>query len=325
MIFFCNQNTDPAFNLALEEILAAELADPFFMLWRNRPSIIVGRNQNTAAEIDGDFVREHHIDVVRRITGGGAVYHDLGNINYTIAADRQEMAQDAFAHYAAPVVGVLRKMGVDAEFSGRNDIIAGGRKISGSAKSILQGRTLFHGTLLFDTDLEQLTGALRPDAKKISARGIKSVRSRVMNLREMMPELTVEDFLPRLQQELLTLLEVDKVSEIPAGYIARAEALAETKYRTWQWNYGVAFEYDYEKSQRFGGGTVCVSCRISENRISALRFSGDFFGKAPAEELAARLTGCEFRRESIAGRISAAEVNDYFQGVTEAELLSLFE
>jgi len=325
MIFFCNQNTDPAFNLALEEVLAAEFPGPFFMLWRNRPSIIVGRNQNTAAEINGDFVRENNIDVIRRITGGGAVYHDFGNINYTIAADRQEVPHDAFVIYAAPVVEVLRQLGVDAEFSGRNDIVCGGRKISGSAKSVLKGRTLFHGTLLFDTDLSKLSCALRPDAKKISAKGIQSVRSRVMNLREIMPEKTVDDFRLLLQEKLQDILGAGKVEEPPPEYMKMAEKLADEKYRTWEWNYGVAFPYDYEKSGYFAGGTVCVRCRIENNRITGAVFSGDFFGRVTAGTAAALLSGCEFRRESIAARLSEIEISDCFQGVSSAEVLSLFE
>ena len=172
-----NTQTDPAYNLALEELLCEQYCDEAVMLWRNNNAIIVGRNQNTAAEIDAGFVRENHIDVVRRMTGGGAVYHDLGNINYTIIAPGRQLETEAFARNADMIVQVLKSYGLDAAFQGRNDILLDGRKISGSAKRVLNDRTLFHGTMLFDADLSVLEKALTPDENKIASKGIKSVIS----------------------------------------------------------------------------------------------------------------------------------------------------
>ena len=325
MRFYLNRETDPAFNLALEETLAADGDVPeFFMLWRNRPTVVVGRNQLTAAEIDGGFLRARGINLVRRITGGGAVYHDLGNINYTIAAAGGAGEADSFAHHAAPVVDVLREWGVDAEFSGRNDILVGGRKVSGSARSSIRGRTLFHGTLLFDVDMTALAGALRPDPLKTASKGIASVRARVANLKEFLPGLTAEDFMAELARRLCRRLGVPGESPIPVSAVAAARRLAAEKYRSDAWTYGNSFDYDYEKRARFPAGIVSLRCRIVANRIAAVGITGDFFGSRPVAELEAQLVGTEFRRDAVAARVSD-DVGAFVVGLSREEFLSLFE
>ena len=262
MNLLINTSTDPAFNLALEELIAAEYPSEVVMLWRNAPAIIVGRNQNTEAEINAEAVRERGIKVVRRITGGGAVYHDLGNINYTIAANGRQLDQEAFARNAEIIINVLRTMGIDARFHGRNDILVDGRKISGSAKSVLTDRTLFHGTLLFDADLTVLSQVLTPDEEKIRSKGIKSVRSRVANLKEYLPDLTSDEFMANLGTGLLRLMQLDEVTPVPADLIVKAEKLADEKYRQWQWNFGTLIAYSYRHRERFSCGSVEVRFNV---------------------------------------------------------------
>lgn len=326
MKFYLNSSTDPAFNLALEETLAAEeKGDGFFMLWRNAPAVIVGRNQNTAAEINAGYVRRHHIQVVRRITGGGAVYHDLGNLNYTIAAPGRSLAAGAFAELADPVVRVLRRLGVPAEWSGRNDILVEGRKVSGSARSVLRETTLFHGTLLFDVDLEILSEALRPDPDKIRSKGVRSVRARVANLREFMPGWTMPQFMAELERGLSAELGAAAAEPPPPSVLAAAEQLAERKYRSREWNYHTAFPYDWRVRKRFAAGTVELTVAVSGNRVVGLRFSGDFFGEAPVEELAARLVGAAFTPEEIAARLTGIDPGRFIAGLSAAELLELFD
>jgi len=325
MLFFVNRETDPAFNLALEELLASTGDAPeFFMLWRNRPTVVVGRNQLTAAEIDGGYIRRNGIEVVRRITGGGAVYHDLGNLNYTIAgpADRDD-SPDSFARRAAPVVDVLREWGVPAEFSGRNDILVDGRKVSGSARSTIRGRSLFHGTLLFEVDMERLAGALRPDPLKTASKGIASVRARVANLKEFLPPMTADEFAAGFARRLCLRLGVASETAIPAEIAEAARRLADEKYRSREWTYGTAFACDYEKRARFAGGSVTLRCRIRANRIEALRISGDFFGSVPVERLEAELAGTEFRRDAVDAVLG--DIGDLIRGVSREEFLSLFE
>ena len=321
---FINRSVDPAFNLALEELLASECAGEAVMLWRNEPSVIVGRNQNTQAEINPDALRERGIKVVRRITGGGAVYHDLGNINYTIVANDRQLDSEAFSRNAQIIIDVLRKMGIDAVFSGRNDILVDGRKISGSAKSVLDKQTLFHGTLLFDVDLSVLDKVLNPDKEKIKAKGIKSVRARVANLKEFMSQLDSTAFMEKLTSGLLEILGVDAVSEIPDGLQAKAEKLAEEKYRTWKWNYGSNTEYSYSQKKRFSCGSVEVFFNVRDNRICDTVINGDFFGKVPVSGLAEKINGSIPRLEDIAGKLAVVDIADYISGITTAEFITLF-
>ena len=325
MEFLINPSHDPAYNLALEELLASEYEREFLMLWRNGPSVIVGRNQNTLAEIDADAVRELGVAVVRRTTGGGAVYHDLGNFNYTIARSGRFTQLESFAESAAVVVAALKRMGIPAEFSGRNDILVDGRKVSGSARRVFEDRTLFHGTMLFDVDLSVLGRVLHPDAEKIRAKGVKSVRSRVMNLRELFPAWSVEEFREKFVAALLAEVGAEEPSPVPTGFAERAERLAAERYRTREWNYGSPYPYDFRNKARFAGGTVEVALRIAKNVIADVHLHGDFFGDAPAEELARKLVGCPFDAAAVLSRLENVKLDDYLRGVTAAELASLFE
>jgi len=322
---FINHSVDPAFNLALEELLASGSADEAVMLWRNAPSVIVGRNQNTLAEIDPVAVRERNIQVVRRITGGGAVYHDLGNVNYTIAVDDRQLDSGSFARNARMIIDVLRKFDVPAEFSGRNDILVDGRKISGSAKSVLAGRTLFHGTLLFDTDLSVLSQVLNPDEEKIRAKGIKSVRARVANLKEFLPEWDTDRFIEEMAAGLLQTMEVDAVSEIPAWLSEKAEQLANSQYRSWEWNYGSVTAYSYQNKKRFACGGVEIGFNVRDNRICDMAIKGDFFGMEPSTGLAEKINGSIPRLEDIAAKLAVVDISDYISGISKAEFLTLFK
>ena len=319
MIFLASDSTDAAFNLALEELLTSFFAEDVLMLWRNRSAVIVGRNQNTAAEIDSDFVRDNDIQVIRRMTGGGAVYHDLGNINFTIVANDRQLDPEAFSRNASPVLEALRRFGIPAEFSGRNDILADGRKISGSAKTVLADRTLFHGTLLFSTDLAMLGKVLTPDPEKIRTKGIKSVRSRVANLREFLPDWEVDDFLKALTAELLDQTGA-AATPLPAELLAAAEQLADTKYRTWQWNYGTSISYSYSKRRRFDFGGCQVNFNVVENRITDFTISGDFFGALPEY-----FNGISPEPSAVAAAAKKIPVEKFIHGAKINDLLSLFD
>ena len=190
MISYRTDVTDPYFNLAMEEYLIDTAGDEeIFILWRNEPSVIIGRNQNAFSELDVSFAREHDIKVVRRLTGGGAVFHDLGNINYTFISPDIDGGSLNFARFCEPIVRALRALGLDASLSGRNDILAEGRKVSGTAQCVRSGHVMHHGTLLWDADFSAMAGVLRPDTEKLAAKGIKSVRSRVGNIRALLAEL----------------------------------------------------------------------------------------------------------------------------------------
>ena len=320
MSFFINHNTDPAFNLALEELLCSEFPEEVLMLWRNRSSVIVGKNQNTFAEVNRAFVEEQDIPVIRRMTGGGAVYHDTGNVNYSLIIHERRPGADSFAVFARPVTEALRRMGADAQFSGRNDILVDGRKISGSAQCCVKERTLFHGTLLFDVDMEMLGKVLTPGKAKIESKGVKSVRARVANLKEFLPGMDVEEFMEKLQGELGVFAGVPE--PLPEEWSGKAEALANEKYRLWEWNWGIPFQCQWENCGRFpGAGGVELKVQLVNGLISDVRITGDFFGSAaPLEEA---LRKCRFRREDVKQVLKAGLVENSVRGLTKEDFLSL--
>ncbi|MBR7107734.1 MAG: lipoate--protein ligase [Lentisphaeria bacterium] len=324
MKFLFNPSTDAPFNLALEEVIASHFADEAIMLWRNRNAVIVGRNQNTAAEVDAGIVKAHGIQVVRRMTGGGAVYHDLGNINFTISVRDRQLEPEAFVRNARVVLDALKSFGVAAEFSGRNDIVVDGRKISGSAKSVLGSRTLFHGTLLFSTDLSMLTRVLTPDPEKIRSKGIKSVRSRVANLHELLPQWDVENFLTQLSNALIAASGAEFM-EIPEDMLAAAGKLADEKYRTWQWNYGTQTAYSYSQGKRFPFGTCRVNFNVADDRIADLRMTGDFFGLEDVSQLCAMLNGTSLEPQLLSAAIKKIPVEKFIHGATADDIISLFD
>ena len=321
MDYYWNERTDPAYNLALEEVMFGQADAPFAMLWRNRPAVIIGRNQNAVREFDSVYAREHGIAVVRRMTGGGAVYHDLGNLNYSFFSfetDANRRRMD-FAPFAEPVLDVLRSIGVNAEFSGRNDILADGRKISGSAQCCMRDRTLFHGTLLFDLEMEMLEKVLTPGKAKIESKGIRSVRARVANLKEFLPGMSTEDFLALLTEKLVPVSSAP--GPVPEEWRQKAEKLACSRYRKWEWNYTSPFEFDWENAARFPAGTVELKIKVAGGRIGSLRITGDFFGDAG--EIEERLTGVPFDRESVAGALAGLDASKCISGLSTPEFLSL--
>ena len=325
MDYYWNERTDPAYNLALEEVMTAQADAPFAMLWRNRPAVIIGRNQNACREFDAAYARERGISVVRRMTGGGAVYHDLGNLNYSFfsfetAADRRSAD---FAPFAEPVLTALRALGAAAEFSGRNDILVDGRKISGSAKCVHAGRILFHGTLLFDVDFEAMAAVLTPPRAKIEAKGVASVRARVANLNEFLPSLTRESFRQALERELLRQFGLRTPLPIPDNWMREAERIADERYRSWEWNFGESPDFTFERTRRFPCGTVTVHLDVHSGMIRRVAFRGDFFGIASADELASLLTGCPHRADAICAALSGIDIGRYIAGLDHDQLTEL--
>jgi lipoate-protein ligase A len=256
------------------------------------------------------------------MTGGGAVYHDLKNVNYSLIFHERQPGADSFARFARPVAEALNKMGVPAEFSGRNDILVDGRKISGSAQCCIKDRTLFHGTLLFDTDMEMLGKVLTPGKLKMESKGVKSVRSRVANLKEFLPDMEVEGFVEKLKEQLCSFAGAPE--EVPLEWMERAESLAAEKYRKWEWNWGNIFQCQWENSARFpNAGIVELKLRLLSGRIEEAKLTGDFFGDgAPLEEA---LKGKLFRRDAIAAELSDNIVETSIRGLDRNEFLSLFE
>lgn len=323
MIFLISKSNDCYFNLAMEELFLREYKDEVFMLWQNDNTIVIGKNQNTLAEINSDYVKEKGIRVVRRITGGGAVYHDMGNINFTYIARHDGEWENDFSRFAKPVIRALEKLGLHAEVSGRNDIVASGRKISGNAQTVINGRILHHGTLLFNTNVDVLANALIPDADKIQSKGIKSVSSRVANINELLGRSVTADELYELISCEVKELYGAIGYELSTREVENAERLAEEKYRTWEWNFGYSPKYTFTKKKRFGGGSVNAYLTVEEGKITAAKLYGDFFGIYDVSDIEAALCGASHREDAVRAALAKFKVSDYFGKISAEELLEV--
>ena len=295
-----NRSTDPYFNIASDEFLLRTTRSDAIMIWRNSASVIIGKNQNAWAEVDVPFVTENSIPVVRRITGGGAVFHDLGNVNFSFVTPATEDTKLNFEKFTRPVIEVLRKFGVNASLDGRNDIVADGFKISGNAECVItndhgEPALLHHGTLLFSADLSRLGGALRVDPEKLKSKGVKSAPARVKNISAIAgysgPE-SVEEFAAALIKEFAP----DSAKDFSDEEKAKIRRLSTEKFSTWDWNFGASPSFGTENKQRFPYGTVSVSIDCRAGRIERIKFSGDFFGSRDIEKLEKLMTGIKFDR-----------------------------
>lgn len=306
---------DPYFNLAAEEYLLKGCSGPIFRLWRNAPSIIIGKNQNAAAEINPQFVHEHNIPVVRRLTGGGAVFHDLGNINFTFIDSRVDGEETSamFARFTAPIIAALRKLGVEAYLEGRNDLLIDGRKFSGNAICIHRDRVLQHGTLLFSASIADLSGALNARPEKFVGKSVQSNRSRVTNISEHLPAaMDIEEFMEYIFREISD----GGVSDYTPEEVAAIEKLREEKYSTAEWNWGVSPKYTYTNSVKLPSGFVEVFLNVEKGVIRECRIYGDYFFTAPTSELEQALVGVLNRYDDIFAAVSSVDLNKYISGMT---------
>lgn len=322
MKFIENNSTDPYYNLAFEEYIFKNLDEDFVLLWRNEPSIIVGKNQNTIEEINIDYVKENNINVVRRVTGGGAVYHDLGNLNFSFITEAQSNLID-FKTYNRPIVKALEKLGVNCELSGRNDIVIDGKKFSGIAQSLIKGRVLNHGTLLFDSRLDILSKVLNVKRDKIESKGVKSVSSRVTNIKPYVKDDI--DVLKFKQVLLNNIFEYFKqpveIYELSENDINNIQEMVEKKYGTWEWNFGNSPEFNYKVYKRFEGGGIEVRLHVVKGIIENCKIYGDFFGKNDIKELEGKLTGIKYDVDEVNETLKNVIIGEYLGKITKEEFL----
>ncbi|MBR5542179.1 MAG: lipoate--protein ligase [Bacteroides sp.] len=324
MRYLKNPNTDPYYNMAFDEYCLENLAidEPVFYLWQNRPAVIVGLNQEVNTEVNLEYLEKNGIALVRRVTGGGAVYHDLGNLNYTIVGPSEDLERD-YPEYAGLMMKALQKLGVPTTLSGRNDILVEGRKVSGFAKRVCKNRLMVHGTLLYKVDLDVLTQVLNPSATKLQSKGIASVRSRVANLCDYLPEIQDIQSLSQRLEEILSCNYSDSECKLSDADLANIQHLSDEKFARWEWNYGRSPKATLTHSARLACGTVEIHLTLAENRISSCRFGGDFLGNLPATDLESALQGVVYNTESIRERLSSFTISNYFDGVAVDDLVSM--
>jgi lipoate-protein ligase A len=327
MLIIKNPSTNPYFNLAAEEYLLKQFDDDIFTLWRNENAIIVGKHQNTLAEINVEHVEANKVNVVRRLSGGGAVFHDLGNINFTFISNAKEGADIKidFKFFTMPIIEVLKEMGINAEFSGRNDLLIEGQKFSGNAEHIYhqKKRTLHHGTLLFASEIADLSAALKVNPLKFQDKAVKSFRSRVTNISSHLKEpLTVIEFYEKVVDYISKRYEDVKFYTYTSEDIAAIEALVESKYKTWEWNFGYSPKYAFQKMIKTEGGNIEIYMNVEKGIIENIKFHGDFFNVKEVEELEGLLLGSRHSMAELEARLSTIEVGDYINKTTKEELLA---
>ena len=311
-----NHSRNPRFNLALEEYVLKYLDtdEDFVLLWQNANSVIIGRNQNTVEEVNAEYVKKHDVSVVRRITGGGAVYHDLGNLNFSFVTNTLKDNLNNYIKFTEPVIKALNSLGVPAEFSGRNDIVVEGKKISGNAQSYYKNKMLHHGTILFDANLSMVADVLNVKQDKIASKGIKSNRARVTNIKPYLKdEITMSEFEDRLLKYLLDTDDIkDHIYHLSKSDLDKINDLMETRYNTWEWNYGQSPEFSIEKSGRYQGGKVEFHFNVKDGVISEMKIFGDFLGAKPLDELEELFINAKYDETSVKEALKDEKIEEYF-------------
>ena len=323
MRYLESPSRDPYFNLALEEYVFERMdkSKSYFLLWQNDNTIVVGKYQNTAEEIDQAYVDAHHIRVARRLSGGGAVYHDRGNLNFTFIVDRADAPGLNFKVFVRPVVEALARFGVHAAFTGRNDLTIDGMKFSGNAQYARRGRLLHHGCIMLDSNLTSVADALRVKEAKFDSKAVKSVRSRVTTINAHAPApISMEDFKGALKECAMASGELEPCT-LTEEDLAAIRKLRDEKYATWAWNYGFSPAYDMRREMKFPAGLVTAHLSAEGGKIKAVRFYGDFFG-GELGELEGAMAGLPLDGH-LTEALEALRVGDYMSGITAEELSRL--
>ncbi|MCI5629084.1 MAG: lipoate--protein ligase [Clostridium sp.] len=312
MLLINNTNTNAYFNLAMEEYFLKNTNEDIFLLWQNENSIIVGKNQNTLSEINYDYVKENNIKVVRRLSGGGAVFHDLGNINFTFISCNDNSFSD-FKKFTMPIVEALKELNVHAEFSGRNDLLIDGQKFSGNAQYNYKNKVMHHGTLLFSSEINDLSNALKVKPSKFQGKSVKSVKSRVTNISSHLDKkMTVLEFKDYLMDFINKRDENSHFYELNDKDVESINKLVEEKYSTWEWNFGHSPKYSLYNEVKYPGGNLEFSLDVHDGLIKDIKFFGDFFGKEDISFIENKLRNVKHNEYSIKSALEDVDINNYF-------------
>lgn len=327
MIIIDSPSHDAYFNIASEEYLLSRFPkEEILLFYINAPSIIIGKFQNTLAEINLDYVKEHGIKVVRRLSGGGAVYHDLGNLNFSFHTKAEDKNFTDFETFTRPVVKLLNKLGVPAKLEGRNDLLVDGKKFSGNAKTIKNMKMIQHGTILIHSEMSVLADALKVNPLKFVDKAVKSNRARVTNLIDYLPEgSTTETFKRLFIEEIQQDNEQVEIYNFDEKDIRAIETLAAEKYSTWDWNFGASPDYNFKKANKVPAGFIEVHLDVHKGYIEKAKIFGDFFASNAIEELEEKLVGVKHEEEALKKVLRESDLKAFFGNVTLEEILDIFK
>ncbi|MCK1202472.1 lipoate--protein ligase [Streptococcus uberis] len=323
MKYIVNKSNNPAYNIALEAYAFRELLseDEIFILWINEPAIIIGKHQNTIQEINKEYIDAHGIHVARRLSGGGAVYHDLNNLNYTIISNKSEEGAFDFKTFSQPVIETLADLGVKAEFTGRNDLEINGKKFCGNAQAYYKGRMMHHGCLLFDVDMTVLGDALKVSKDKIESKGIKSVRARVTNIIDELPEkITVNEFSDKILAKMKETYPDMTEYVLSEDELAKIQKSADEQFGNWDWVYGKAPEYTIERNVRYPAGKINTFANVEKSIIKNIKIYGDFFGIKDVQDIEELLVGTRYENKDVLKKLKTIDTTQYFSGMTVEEV-----
>ena len=322
MLIIRSKNHDAEFNIASEEYLFNCKQDNIFLLYQNNKAIIVGRKQNTIAEINQEYIQENQIKVVRRMSGGGAVFHDIGNLNFCFIIRNVDTFESDFSRYTQPIIEVLQSLGVNARLEGRNDLTIDGKKFSGNAKYFRGNTLLQHGTLLFDSNISDVTKALNVDPSKFNDKSVKSVRSRITNITEhLKTPVSMETFEDLIIKNILSLYQDADYYEYTDKDLEAIETLKKDKYANWEWNYGKSPEYNFHKKHRCPGGSIEVMMTIRKGIIEDFKLYGDFFAITDTDSFEKSFIGKTHQYHELNEHMMQLTVKEIFMNISREDIL----
>jgi len=323
MLCIQSNTHDPYFNLASEEYLLKSFQDDLFLLYRNKPSIVVGKHQNTLAELNLSYVLENDITVARRISGGGTVYHDLGNLNFAFITTGEDGHLVDYRKYTRPLINAMKMMGISVVLGSRNELLLNKLKISGTASHVHKQRVLHHGTLLFSSSMDHLSMALIAPRGRFHDRAVRSIPSPVTNIIEHLDEkMEVADFQERIMEYIVKIIGGTSRYDYNDEDLRNISSLVDRKYGTWEWNFGYSPRYEFRKMLTCTEGNVFLQMQVERGVIRGVSLTGDFMSTRQVHSLEEKLMGVIHDPEAIRRRISNISVRDYITGLDNEELIS---
>ncbi|MGZ2369160.1 lipoate--protein ligase [Ancylomarina sp. YFZ004] len=323
MFYYISNSNQAAFNQATEEYLLKNFDENFYMLYRNKAAVIIGKHQNALAEINLDKCQEQGIEIVRRLSGGGTVFHDDGNLNYCFISNGTKGELINFRKYSQPVIDVLQSLNVNAKFEGKSDLTIDGMKFSGNASHIYRSKVMQHGTMLFSSDLSRLNSLLKVNPLTFKDRGIRSIRSRVCNISDhLSTPLSIDELQNKIIEHVQNLFPEVKSYELTEEDHQAIQKLMDEKYLKWEWNFGYSPKYKFERLISFANGYILeIELDIEKGRIVRAEILGNCIKMGNINELENKLINVPHHKESLLQELEQIDLNDYFLKIEIEDLI----